>query len=51
MTDMLTNLDTQVVVDRRVLSGYDNYLAAQRTGTPSRTRGSPSRTWRSSVAT
>lgn len=31
MADMPTNLDTQVVVDRRVLSGYDNYLAAQRT--------------------
>ncbi|WP_344749993.1 general stress protein [Streptosporangium vulgare] len=26
-----TGLDTQVVVDRRVLAGYDNYLAAQRT--------------------
>ncbi|SNS54341.1 hypothetical protein SAMN05216276_101186 [Streptosporangium subroseum] len=31
MANMPTNLDAQVVVDRRVLSGYDNYLAAQRT--------------------
>jgi hypothetical protein len=31
MTDMPITPDTQVVVDRRVLAGYDNYLAAQRT--------------------
>ncbi|MDP9840831.1 general stress protein [Streptosporangium lutulentum] len=31
MADMPTHLDAQVVVDRRVLAGYDNYLAAQRT--------------------
>ncbi|MEV4753392.1 general stress protein [Streptosporangium sp. NPDC049248] len=31
MNETPTGLDTQVVVDRRVLAGYDNYLAAQRT--------------------
>ncbi|GAA2869957.1 hypothetical protein GCM10010517_30060 [Streptosporangium fragile] len=31
MKEISTGLDTQVVVDRRVLAGYDNYLAAQRT--------------------
>lgn len=30
MPELSTVPDTQVVVDRRVLVGYDNYLAAQR---------------------